>query len=129
MRPATAESEFPLLDFNSTDQAYRPDRNAAFRNKLRTRLGNMVTNKSSVFACWITVGYFEVNENDELVDNNGAVLGDAPAAGTVAEIDAETGKQVRNRAFFIFDRSIPVAFEPGKNHNVEKAILVKSIIE
>jgi hypothetical protein len=27
------------------------------------------------------------------------------------------------------DRSIPVAFEPGVNHNVDRAVLVKSIIE
>ena len=34
-----------------------------------------------------------------------------------------------NRAFAIFDRTIPVAFERGKNHNVDKAILVKRFIE
>ena len=51
------------------------------------------------------------------------------AAAAAAEIGAERGERVRNRAFFIFDRSIPVAYEPGKNHNVDKAIRVKTIID
>ena len=94
-------------------------RSAAFRNGFRTRLGNMVTTKSSVFAGWITVGYFQVDPSDDLTMVNGAGV----------EIGAEIGEQVRNRAFFIFDRSIPVAYEPGKNHNIDKAIRVKTIIE
>ena len=137
MRPATmgASPQVPLFDYSTGTDVDNPQRSAAFRNGIRTRLGNMVTNRSSVFACWITVGYFEVDENDQLIDTSGAPISPdptvpaTPAAGTVAEIGADTGEQVRNRAFFIFDRSIPVAFEPGKNHNVEDAILIKSIIE
>jgi len=34
----------------------------------------MTTTKSSVFAAWVVVGYFEVDENDELVDTSGAVI-------------------------------------------------------
>ena len=66
-----------------------------------------------VFAVWVTVGYFEVDEN--------GLVG--------AEIGADTGDVQRNRGFFMFDRSIPMAFEPGKNHNIEKGILVETIIE
>ena len=87
----------------------------------------MVTTKSSVFAGWITVGYFQVNEDDELSDATGNPV--TPTAGDAAEIGADRGDQVRNRAFFVFDRSIPVAYEPGKNHNVDKAIRVKTIID
>jgi hypothetical protein len=29
----------------------------------------------------------------------------------------------------MIDRSIPVAFEPGQNHNVDRAILVRRRIE
>ncbi|MGY8750292.1 MAG: hypothetical protein ACKVHR_19800, partial [Pirellulales bacterium] len=88
-------------------------RTAYYRNNVRQRLGNLVTTRSSVFAIWVTVGYFEINENGEL--------------GT--EIGSDTGDVSRNRGFFMFDRSIPMAFEPGKNHNIEKGILVESIIE
>ena len=116
----------PLFD-DATSPPANSLRNAAFRNGLRTRLGNMVTTKSSLFAGWITVGYFQVNEDDELADAVGNPV--SPIAGTAAEIGAERGERVRNRAFFIFDRSIPVAYEPGKNHNVDKAIRVKTIID
>ncbi len=103
----------PLFDFDNTAPIYNADRNAYFRNLQRQRLGNLVTSKSSVFAVWVTVGYFEVDEN--------GLVG--------AEIGADTGDVQRNRGFFMFDRSIPMAFEPGKNHNIEKGILVETIIE
>ncbi len=103
----------PLFDFTSTNATNNADRSAYFRNAQRQRLGNLVTTKSSVFAVWITVAYFEVDEQ-----------------GRVGlEIGADTGEIKRNRGFYIYDRSIPVAFEPGKNHNVERGILVQSIID
>ena len=134
MRPQGTSTQVPLLDYTSTARTDNSFRSAAFRNGLRTRLGNLVTTKSSVFACWITVGYFEVDENNDLVTTDGTAFGTdktrvAVPPAPVAEIGIETGEQVRNRAFFIFDRSIPVAFEPGKDHNVEKAILIESLIE
>jgi hypothetical protein len=113
----------PLLDYD-IDDASSPfisdDRAAYFRNDMRQRLGNLVTSRSSVFAIWISVGYFEVNPDGSLKpgpDDEGVEAG------------AETGEVRRSRAFFMVDRSIPVAFEPGVNHNVDRAVLVKSIIE
>jgi hypothetical protein len=35
----------------------------------------------------------------------------------------------RNRGFYIFDRSIPVAYERGKDHNVRDAVLLRRIIQ
>ena len=103
----------PLFDFNGTNPANNSNRSAYFRNAQRQRLGNLVTTKSSVFAIWITVAYFEVDEEGRVG----------------AEVGSDTGDIVRNRGFYVFDRSIPMAFEPGKNHNVERGILVQSIIE
>ena len=51
-----------------------------------------------------------------------------PSGGGV-EWGRSSGESVRNRGFFLVDRSIPVAFEPGKNHNVDRAVLVKSLID
>ena len=141
LRPDTAGN--PLFDYDSTNPADNSLRSAYFRNSMRTRLANLTTNRSSVFAVWVTVGYFEVDANGNLVDTNGDPLDNdnntatpvdrrqplIPPAGTAAEIGAETGQVERNRGFFIFDRSIPVAYEPGKDHNVDKAIILKSIIE
>ena len=111
----------PVFDFNpETPLPYADDdRGAYFRYDMRQRLGNLVTNRSSVFAIWITVGYFEVDSNGQLTGAN--------QQGN--EAGSETGDVRRHRAFFLFDRSIPVAFEPGQNHNIERAVLVKSIIE
>ena len=103
----------PLFEMSAADGIDSAKRSAYIRNDMRQRMGNLVTMRSSVFSIWITVGFFEVNSD-----------------GTFgAEMGLEEGQTRRHRGFFIFDRSIPVAFEPGKNHNVEKAIRVSSFIE
>ena len=45
------------------------------------------------------------------------------------EKGSDTGEVTRHRAFYIIDRSIPVAFEPGVNHNVDNAILLRRYLE
>ena len=128
----------PLFDYESNNVSDNTDRSFTFRNGFRNRLANMTTTKSSVFAGWITIGFFEVDQDENLVDTTGMPLdtdGNPRTPATLApgvvpaEIGAESGEQVRHRGFFIFDRSLPVAYEPGKNHNVDKAILLKTIIE
>ena len=157
LRSQNRASGRPLFDYVPTNvssdgrnRVFRNDipdnesRSPAFQNAFRTRLANLTTTKSSVFACWITVGFFEVDLDGNLIDTSGQPLDDdndpsteldrllpkSPASGqSIAEIGAESGEQVRHRGFFLFDRSLPVAYEPGKNHNVDKAILLKTIIE
>ena len=102
-----------LFEMNSGTVYQNTGRNQYFANMPSIRMPNMATTRSSVYAIWLTVGFFEVDEN--------GLLG--------REVGWDSGESVRHRAFSIFDRSIPVAFEPGKNHNIERAILVKSIIE
>jgi hypothetical protein len=59
-----------------------------------------------VFAIWVTIGYFDANN---------------PAVEVVPVR--------RHRAFYIFDRSIPVGYEQGKDHNVMDAVLLRRIIQ
>lgn len=101
----------PLFDYEPVGFLPHFDsfRNAYFRYDQRQRLGNLTTQRSSVFAVWVTVGFFEVDELDRPVD--------------------EPDVSRRQRGFWLIDRSIPVAFEPGKDHNVERVILTSSIIE
>jgi hypothetical protein len=83
-----------------------------------------VSSNSNVFAVWITLGYFEVESNPTGVDvahKDGLQLG--------KELGSDTGVVKRHRAFYIIDRSVPVAFEPGENHNVDRAILLRRFIE
>jgi hypothetical protein len=101
-----------------------PRPNSYFRYQGLQRLGNLVSTHSNVFAVWVTVGYFEVTPSPAGQDRehpDGFLLG--------PELGSETGDIVRHRGFYIIDRSIPVAFQPGVNHNVEKTILLRRMIE
>ena len=105
----------------STQEAHNnSDRNAYFRYDPIQRLGNLVTTRSNVFAVWVTVGYFEVDPT------TGDLLTDQPAT---CELGADSGQITRHRGFFIFDRSIPVGFEQGVDHNIGRALMVESYIE
>lgn len=66
------------------------------------RLANTTTVRSNVFGIWVTL--------------REAIPGD-PASVKL------------HRAFYIVDRSIPVGYEPGKDHNVRDAIRLRRIIE
>ncbi|MEX1223907.1 MAG: hypothetical protein WEA31_05095, partial [Pirellulales bacterium] len=93
-----------------------------FRHENFTRLGNMTTTRSHCFAVWITLGYFEVEPVAASATHpDGYRLG--------REYGSDTGEIKRTRAFAIVDRSIPVAFEPGQDNNVEDTILLWRVIE
>ena len=109
----TDDIEESIFDNETASLTRDFESSPVFRNELRQRLSATTTTRSSVFAIWITIGYFEVD-----------------AGGRVgAEIGTDDGTVRRNRAFYMVDRSIPVACEPGKNHNVDQAVLVRTIIE
>ena len=105
----------PLFDLtqNNVGPWANPKRNAYFSYDIRQRLGNLVTTRSNVYAVWVTVGFFEVGGDGK----------------PTYEIGAEQGTTQRFRGFFLVDRTIPVAFEPGKDHDVENCVLVESIIQ
>lgn len=67
-----------------------------------TRLANTVTTRSNVFAVWITL--------------REQVAGDPDSVRY-------------HRGFYIVDRSIPVGFEAGKDHNVWDCVRLRRIIE
>jgi hypothetical protein len=52
----------------------------------------------------------------------------APAAGVPA-VPADPDGVRYHRAFYVIDRSIPVAHEPGRDHNVWDAVLLRRIVE
>jgi hypothetical protein len=72
---------------------------------------------------WITVGYFEVESagTPDTTRPDGYQFG--------AEIGIDQGQIQRHRAFYMVDRSIPVAFEPGENHNVDKAVILRRYVD
>ena len=97
---------------NFTEDYRDADKDAAFRMQTISRLNNSVTVRSNVYAIWVTVGYFR-----RQVDQNGE------------EELIEVTPRNRNRGFYIFDRSIPVAYERGEDHNVHDAILLRRTIQ
>jgi hypothetical protein len=87
----------------------QPQRNADldsfFRFQTAQRIANTATTRSNVFAVWVTIGYF--------------------SDGTSAEAQPLR----RHRGFFVYDRSIPVGYEPGTNHNSRDGVLLRRIIQ
>lgn len=67
-----------------------------------TRLANTTTPRSNVFGVWITLRESIPNDPDSVK---------------------------YHRAFYIVDRSIPVGFEEGKDHNVWDCVRLRRIIE
>jgi hypothetical protein len=133
LRPDPDEGTRPLFGISGAATANVPwsvhaepyrdaDRNPHFAYKELQKLDNILTTRSNVYAIWITVGYFEVAPVPvDAFHPDGYTLG--------PEIGSDSGEIVRHRAFFLFDRSIPVAFERGRDHNVQKALLIQRIIE
>jgi len=104
---AVSSSGSAAASFQNTTADY-PDANDNPLHKMHTatRLANMATNRSHVFGVWVTLRTME------------------SAGGTVDPDSAQY-----HRMFFIYDRSKPVAFEPGKDHNVRDGILLKRVLQ
>ncbi len=135
VNPATnaPATDTPLFGYTSTQLHNNSSRNPYFRHQHLQRISNVVTTRSNVYAIWITVGYFQVQSPP--LDSTGTALPFGPGTPypdgyqLMAEMGSDTGEVERHRGFYIFDRSIPVAFEPGKNHNFEEGLLLRRFIE
>lgn len=109
------QTDEPLMSKNASTLVHNDARrNAYFQYQTLQRMGNLVTTRSNVYAIWITIGYFEVDPDTGLLGQ---------------ELGSDTGEVERHRAFYLIDRSIPVGYEPGENHNVEKTLLLRRYIE
>jgi hypothetical protein len=131
LRGVTSGSAQPLFELdgnltgNNTPPQYADyNRNAFFRYQEFSRLANCVTTRSNVFAVWITVGYFEVQPA-----SNGVDAGHPDGWTLGQELGSDTGKIERHRAFYIFDRSIPVGFVRGRDGNLDKGLLLRRFVE
>jgi hypothetical protein len=93
-----ARSGFPASD---------PLRNPFFRYQTLSRLSNVATPRSNVFAVWMTIGFFTL-ENGRLG----------------AEYGLDNGEAVRHKAFMLIDRSLPVGYRPGETFNARETVLI-----
>jgi hypothetical protein len=110
LRRDTTSDNLLFADVNQTASPY-------FRYQPINRLGNLVTTRSNVYAVWMTLGFFEIR-----TDSSGNVTG-------ATEVGSDTGEQERYRAFYMIDRSIPVGYENGQDHNTEDVFRVQRFIE
>jgi hypothetical protein len=85
-----------------TDPALAVAHNPAHAIYTATRLANTVTTRSNVFAVWITLK---------------------------EEVAGDPDSVRYHRGFYIVDRSIPVGFEQGKDHNVWDCVRLRRVIE
>lgn len=99
----------PLIIRNDANSI--PDSNLNPMHEYHTalRLGNIATNRSHVFGIWITL---------RTIPTTGT--------GTPPPIDRDAIRL--HRMFLLYDRSIPVGFAPGHDHNVRDGILVQRVI-
>lgn len=137
--PAAGPLRVPMFDYrpNAVNANYDPDRNEYFRLQKRQRMANLTTQRSSVFAVRITVGYFELEEvaipipNDPNVPLQNVSFSNGLVEWRTAigrEYGLDRGTVRRDRAFYVVDRSIPVGFFPGENLNVDQAVLIRKYL-
>jgi hypothetical protein len=131
---ASPPNPFPLFDQQVTTLYDDARRNAYFRYQRLQKLGNTFSTHSNVFAVWMTIGYFEVEDNMNPISGPttparviDAIHPDGLRLGQ--EIGADSGEIVRHRAFYIIDRSVPVGHAPGQKLNSENCILLRRMIE
>jgi len=121
----------PLFANSASTAAYDNDqKNPYYQYESLSRLSNLTTTRSNVYALWITVGYFEVEKYglyDPGVSWHKHVYPEGYTIGQ--ELGVESGEVKRHRAFYVIDRSIPVGFVPGQDLNTEKAVLLRRFIE
>ncbi len=141
--PTPKATRVPLFSGATLEPALDTERNPAFRYGPIQRLSSMTTTRSGVFAVWITVGFFEVKPvaNDSRIMSRYANMNSDVAQRALfdriypegytlgKELGSDTGDIHRHRAFYLVDRTLPVAFKPGEDLNVDKAVLVRRRIE
>jgi hypothetical protein len=137
----TTQSGIPLLSESLNAPCYDGNRNPYNYYQPLSRLGNLVTNRSGVFAVWITVGYFEVEKAPDFAMNENGVAdrcgNDVSLYNRIypdgymlgRELGVDTGDVKRARGFYIIDRTEEVGFKPGEDLNVEKLIRLRRRIE
>lgn len=79
-----------------------------------SRLVNLTSNRSNVFAVYVTVGFFYFNEGTGQLEQ---------------EYNADRGQAHRYKAFYVVDRSVPVGFQTGVDHNADRTILIRRYLK
>lgn len=133
-------ADSPLYSSLASQKFNDASRHAFFNFEPMIRLDNLTTTRSNVYAVWVTIGFFEVEEVPEWGDTAIAtqnfnddpqlykrVYPDGYAFGREDGVDV--GNIRRLRGFYVIDRTKMAGFEPGADHNVENTVRLRRRIE
>jgi len=101
-----------------------PGRSPFLRYQPMQKIANNVSYNSNCYATWITIGYFEVEENP-----GGADVAHPDGFRLGQELGLDEGNTQRHRAFYLIDRSIPVGFVPGVKLNSDDCVVLRRRID
>ncbi|TVP94105.1 MAG: hypothetical protein EA381_20660 [Planctomycetaceae bacterium] len=99
---------------NPADHTRDRQRDAFIRNQTAMRMPNLAGDNSQTYVVWLTLGFFEVDEN---------IRFSVPPPSLGREYNEDIGQNVRYQAMFIIDRSRPVGFVPGQDLNARDVVV------
>jgi hypothetical protein len=103
-----------------------------FRTEMLQKAMNLTTVRTHQYAVWITIGFFEVKrQGDLLMAGAGAGTAAATSAYDILgpEIGAATGQTTRYRGFFLVDRLQLTAYDPNVVGSFRPAVVYRQTIE
>jgi hypothetical protein len=114
----------------STPPLYDTKQHPYFRTEMLQKVMNLTTVRTHQFAVWITVGFFEVKRQGDLL-----MLQQTNANPVLAfdllgpELGAATGQTTRYRGFFIVDRLKLYGFDDKTPGSFRPAVVYRQMIE
>jgi len=135
-QPKGNQSSHPLLLPSIEQQRANAHRHSWIHHQGWRKLAKLASAQSNIYAIWITIGFFELQPNYAQTDDGSddsskpwhtdEIHPDGSRIGV--ELFSRQGIR-RHRAFYLVDRSIPVAFERGENHNVSQTVTMQRKLE
>jgi hypothetical protein len=119
-----------ISDLPTAGNQFRYDRrNAWFAYEPLMRAAANTTVRSEVYAIWVTMGFFEVTSAPKYEGFGGSFSRYPDGYKLLREYGSLHGDIRRHRAFYIFDRSLPVGYSAGSDLNVDQGILVERLVQ
>ena len=122
----------PPTNPNPSPPQFDTKQHPYFRTEMLQKAMNLTTVRTHQYAVWITVGFFEVTRQGDLL-MAGANAG-TPAAALAfdilgPEIGASTGQTTRFRGFFLVDRLQLTGYDPNVIGSFRPAVVYRQTIE
>lgn len=104
----------------NADHSHNRQRDAFIRYQTLMRMPNLAADNSQTYVVWMTIGFFEVDEN---------ITNSVPPPSLGREYNEDIGQNQRYQAMFIIDRSKPVGFKPGEDLNARDVVVFEKYFQ